>query len=128
MEDNLIELTVEYTIPKEIDDRIPANFYSVMASNLEDVFGSKIFDELPTIAEDEDGNYLADEDGNYIQDWDNTWYNLYPGTGGWYTALKATCQKLNMDWFFKYCVEDLKWYELDALSDIICDRIIDKLL
>lgn len=102
----IVDNHVEYEIPPEIDEKIPEYFYLAMAGELCSIFGVDIF------VENEDGDYPI----SYVS-----------STGGWYGALWATCEKLDLVWFREYW-DALEWYDSDILDGIIEDRIIEKFI
>lgn len=94
----------EYTIPEDIDSRIPDYFYSAMAGELFSVVG---WDEARSMFYPEQRLDCVDLDS---------------GTEGWAVALEMTCKKLDMAWFWEY-YESLPWQESDVLDGIIEQRI-----
>lgn len=115
---NAASVYVEYTIPKDIESRIPDYFYYAMAGELVSIFG-------PWILEKQD--YPEYDDGNEIlgdPNVDGSYYDLNSSTSGWNEAFKMTCKKLNMMWLMDY-YETLEWYYSDIFDGIIEDRIIE---
>ena len=96
---------LKYTIPKEIKDKIPEKFYSIMLHELVKVFGEDILDPP-----------FGHEDS----------YNLNPSTFGWECALSRTCDTLNMNWLFDYW-DELDWHESDLFDDEIEEEIVRRL-
>lgn len=119
-EDN--DVRIEYTIPKNVDERIPDYFYFAMAGELCCVFGPQIFQQIDGVEYDEEGNRLAP-----IDDADYMYYDLCSSTGGWNAAFKATCEKLDMGWLLDY-YDTLEWYDSVILDGVIEKRIIEKVV
>ena len=111
---------VRYTIPEEIDKKIPEYFYYAMMGELCSIHGPMMFEKIPWIEFDDEGSEIP-ETGDESQDY----YDLDSSTGGWYEALRATCNKLNMNWLLEYW-KTLEWYDSDIFDGIIEDRIIKK--
>lgn len=99
----IIDDFAKYTIPEEIDSRIPEYFYPAMAGELCSIYGSEILQQI----------------GDY--------FDMDSSTRGWYEAFKMTCKKLNMDWLLDYW-NSLEWYDSDIFDGIIEDRIIEKFI
>lgn len=97
---------VEYEIPEEILNKIPAYFYFAMAGELLSVFGIHIFFKW--------------DDGE-----GNKYYDLDSSTGGWEEAFKATCKKLDMMWLIDYA-NTLEWYDHDIFDGEIENEIIKR--
>ena len=91
---------VEYTIPKEISDRIPDYFYTALAGELFSVFG-----------------WERAKDAFYSEE-DDSVCDLDSSTGGWAEAFYATCTKLDMQWLAEY-YNTLEWYDSDIFDGII---------
>lgn len=96
------DVRIEYEIPEDIKRKIPAHFYITLAEKLRDTFGSAIFEQ------DEYGTYGL----SYVS-----------GTAGWYTALEATCHKLDMRWLLGY-YNSLAWYDSDLFDAEIENEIL----
>lgn len=95
---------MSYKIPDRILSRIPEHFYIAFAGELTSVFGPGIF--------------VKDEDGAY-----GVFY--CSSTSGWAAALKMTCNKLKLNWLWKY-YKKLEWYDSDLFDGEIEDLIISK--
>lgn len=113
---------VEYTIPEEIDNKIPQYFYYAMAGELCSIFGPEIFQKITDVEYDDAGNRIPPKD-----DVDHSYYDLDSSSGGWYEALRMTCKKLDMEWLINY-LDSLEWYDSDIFDGIIEDRIIEKFI
>lgn len=92
------KLGIDYSIPEDIDSRLPAYFYPALAGELFSIHGPHIFEAY---------------DGTI---------NLNTGTYGWHEALRAACEKLDMGWLMEY-YDALPWYDSDLFDGIIEDRI-----
>lgn len=110
---------VEYTIPEEIDNKIPQYFYYAMAGELCSIFGPEIFQKITDVEYDDAGNRIPPKD-----DVDHSYYYLDSSSGGWYEALRMTCKKLDMEWLLNY-LDSLEWYDSDIFDGIIEARIIE---
>lgn len=89
---------IEYTIPTEIDNRIPEHFYPALAGELFSICGPRVFEPCDGV------------------------YDFGAGTHGWYEAIRATCRKLGLDWLLHY-YETLPWYDSDLFDGIIESRV-----
>lgn len=114
-------IRIEYSIPSEIDMKIPDYFYFAMAGELASIMGPDIFTVIPIYKLDDNDNEVLDENGNYIIE--DEYYDLNSSTAGWYEAFKATCHKLDLPWLIDYH-DKLEWYDSDVFDGIIEDRII----
>lgn len=103
--DNDGDVSVIYEIPQNIKDKIPEYFYLAFAGELFSVFG------IGTFEKDEDGFRRIDYSTSTI---------------GWVAALKATCQKLDMEWLFTYW-EELEWYDSDIFDEKMADEMVSRL-
>lgn len=115
----------EYKIPEGIDSRIPEYFYPAMAGELCAVYGPDILKVAELYAEDDgEDNKLSPEEYD-----EHPFYNLdfVTCTGGWYQALRATCKKLDMMWFYEYH-SSLEFYDSDILDNIIAERIEERFI
>ena len=106
-----------YTIPKEIDNKIPKYFYLVMVGELCTDFGPNIFKKLPY------DEYTKKSDK---VDENDSYYDLAASTYGWYDAFKEACKKLDIMWLVDYW-NKLAWYDSDTFDWIIETRIIELL-
>lgn len=95
---------LEYSIPKEVDQKIPKYFYFAMAGELCSISGPWLFDKI--------------NDGDGVE-----YYDLHSGTSGWAAAFYATCKKLDMMWLYEYAV-GLNWYDCDMFDGEIEKRIV----
>ena len=111
---------IEYTIPKEIKNRIPDYFYYAMAGELVSVFGPYILEEQDYLEYDDEGNVIEP-----LSDTPCTYYNLNSSTGGWIEAFKETCRKLDMMWLVDYW-RTLEWYDSDLFDGEIEDEIVER--
>lgn len=103
------DIHIEYTIPEEIDSKIPSYFYIAFAGELCSILGPVIFTK-----------YKMDPDDENNKEY---YYDLDCGTCSWYAALKATCNKLDMNWLIDY-YGTLEWYDSDIFDGIIEERIV----
>lgn len=92
-----------FTIPNEIDSRIPDVFYDEMIVKLKVIFRLTYEEDL----------------ANVLQ------YGLNPSTVGWVEAFKQTCSVLGLDWLAVYW-DSLEWYDSDAFDEIIEQRLISR--
>ena len=86
----------EYTIPKEIYDSIPDEFWNNFRHELYMIGGLSLCEEA---------GYSALDDG---------------GTGGWFTALYNACKSSNCLHVFDY-YNSLEWYDSDIFDGIISE-------
>ena len=110
---------IEYTIPDEIDSKIPDYFYPALAGELFALFGPDIFDTVDLVCDEDELDYEAPMEYPY--------YNLALNTEsqGWVQAVLATCKKLDMMWLFDYW-HTLEYYDANIFSDIMAERVIDR--
>lgn len=97
------EPIIEYHIPEDIIQRIPPEFYEAFLHQLQTVFKHDIT----------------------YKDEETDWYGFEfcEGTGGWYEALKTTCEQMNMKWLFDD-YNKLEWYDSDLFDDQLSQLII----
>lgn len=107
------DVHVEYSIPTEIDLKIPSYFYIALAGELCSILGPQIFNKITDFDED------TEEEFSY--------YDFDSGTSGWYAAFKTTCKKLDLQWLLNY-YDTLKWYDRDIFDGIIEDRIVTRFI
>lgn len=119
------DVKIEYTIPPEIDEKIPEYFYFAMAGELASILGPDVFEEICIYKMDDDFNNILDENGNYIIE--EKYYDLDSGSAAWYEAFKATCKKLGLEQLISYHYS-LEWYDSDVFDGIIEYRIIEKFI
>ena len=91
----------EYLIPDEIENRIPAYFYTALAGELLALSGVWLFDAH----EDDDSGEPR--------------HDLNPGDGRWDLAFHAACDKLHMEWLYTY------YYWLKPRQRNLFDGIIE---
>lgn len=96
-------VSVEYTIPLEIKEKIPVYFYQCLAGNLFAIGGM------------DSSNFMFFDKENSFPYEDKIYQDLNSGTGWWYEAFKATCIMLDMKWLFKYYCS-LEWYDSDLFD------------
>lgn len=131
---------VEYSIPDDIDSKIPDYFYIALAGELCSIYGPGVFDKIPyscDVLEDDGVDCVDETQVSSVESQDGQldlsvpsvdadgYYDLDSSTGGWFEALKMTCKKLDMMWLLEYHAT-LPWYDSDIFDGIIEDRIIEK--
>lgn len=94
-----------YTIPREIDSRIPEYFYIALAGELLSIFGLSVF------------KYDETANPNIL---------MVESSLGWATAMRMTCNKLKMDWLWDY-YEGLDRQDLDMFDNTIGSRTLSAL-
>lgn len=92
----------EYKIPADIKKRIPEYFYYALGGEYVSIHGK---DAL-----------IRDENGFSALDYCSS-------TAGYVEALRATCQKLDMNWLFEYW-NQLPWYQSDLFDGEIADEVM----
>lgn len=98
----------DYTIPEEIDAKIPDYFYPALAGELYSIFG---YHDLEQVIETyEDGTDDA---------WPVAETDYFPA------AFAMACKKTDMIWLLKYWSCELTFFEAVDFGEIICKRIID---
>ena len=85
----------------EIIAKIPDLFYPALLGELVAVFGTYILDRRTIKC-----------------------CGMSTGTSGWYVALYATCDKLDMEWLRDYYI-NLEWYDADYLDGLIEEKCIE---
>lgn len=93
---------MEYKVPDEVLSKIPRHFWPAFAGELVSIFGLSIFEK-----ETENGYGLF-----YVS-----------STVGWNTALRMTCEKLDMKWLFDY-YDKLELWQSDVFDGEIEDLLI----
>lgn len=100
-----VNFYMQYNIPEDILSRIPDPFWAAFCGEIVSVFGLDIF-----LDHDEEYPLL------YIS-----------GTYGWNVALKATCKKMGLDWFYEY-YSNLEWFESDQADSVLEDLLYEKFI
>lgn len=98
-------MSEQYHIPDSIKDHIPRNFYVVFADELFRAFGRNVFKP------DENGIVQVDR---------------LIGTGGFTKALRRTCQRLDMQWLWRY-YEPLAWHDSDDFDAELAETTVEQL-
>lgn len=111
---------VEYSIPKDIKDRIPDYFYFALAGELVSIFGTRILGKNEWVDFDDEGNELPT-----LTDEDCSYYDLCSSTGGWVEAFIETCRKLDMIWLVDYW-RTLEWYDSDIFDGEIETEVVKR--
>ena len=96
------DIGINYSIPSDIDARIPKYFYIALGGELVSIFGKL------TLIRDKDGFSPLDFLGS---------------TAGYVAALRMTCRKLDMCWLADYW-DSLPWFQSDIFDGEICDRVM----
>ena len=97
----------DYTIPAEIDVKIPDYFYSALAGELYAIFDYRCLELVMELYEDDNDWPVAETD----------YYS---------TALMITCKKLDMMWLYDYCSREIAYTQFVDFGEIILQRIIDR--
>ena len=95
-----------YSIPKEVNERIPDYFYQAFAGELFAVFGYKTAMRM-------------------FEQCDKGVIDLCAGSSGWLMAFEMTCAKLNMMWLYNYRHE-LEWDSASIFDLRIESRIAER--
>lgn len=97
-------MNYRYSIPKDIKDRIPEEFYGIFKEELEKRFGSPLF------GEGEDGIVTV----YYIE-----------SSIGWYSAFTMATNRANCRWLKEY-YDDLDWEQGDLFDSEISEEMIER--
>lgn len=97
----ITESGFEYTIPKEVYDSIPDEFWNNFRHELYMICGLSLCEEV-------------------------SFTSLYNGgTGSWTVAIYNACKKSNCQSLFDY-YRSLEWYDSDIFDGIIADELIKR--
>lgn len=97
----------DYTIPEEIDSRIPDYFYPALAGELYAVFDYHCLEQVMELYEECNDDPIAETDSYSV-------------------AFMIACRKLNMMWLYDYCSRDISCVQFVDFGEIILQRIIDR--
>jgi hypothetical protein len=96
----------DYTIPEEIDSKIPDYFYSALAGELYAAFGYHKMEDV-------------------IEAYENETEDAYPvaETAYFSAAFSMTCKKLDMLWLLVYKSSEISYFESVDFGEIMCERV-----
>lgn len=97
----------DYTIPEEIDAKIPDYFYPALAGELYSVFDYRRLEQVVSVYEKDNDWPVAETD----------YYSV---------AFMITCKKLDMMWLYDYCSREIAYTQFVDFGEIILQRIIDR--
>ena len=106
----------DYSIPKEIKEKITPIFYQAFFGELISVFGfSLLIPDRSFYHEDKPESAYVDMIGDNFMD--------TAATAGWHYSFVQTCSKLSMEWLSEY-TKELAWYEYDNFCYEITEEMI----
>ena len=99
----------DYTIPEEIDAKIPDYFYPALAGELYAAFGYHKIEDV-------------------IEAYENGTEDAYPvaETDYFSAAFAMACKKLDMLWLLAYKSLEISYFESVDFGEILCERVIEE--